>query len=777
MATDDGIIARLPDTGDDDFWRTITAAAFPDASGVRDAVAQQVAGSALFAARFRECAARALLLPRRDPGKRTPLWQQRQRSAQLLAVASRYPTFPIVLEAMRECLQDVYDLPALESVLVDVSSGRIAVVEVETARPSPFAQSLLWSYVATYLYEGDSPLADKRAAALALDPQLLASLLGDAQLRDLLDEEALLEVEQDLQLLSERRRVRTLDQAADAYRALGPMTPDEAARRGVDDTLLAELMSTRRVFETRLSGVGVHAAIEDAARLRDALGAPLPHGIPVALLTPVADAVGDVVGRYSRTHGPFTAEQAGADLNLGPAVVLMVLRQLAGRHRVVSGEFRPGGAGAEWCDADVLRRIRRLSAARLRQQLEPVEQQALGRFLPRWSQVAPAASPPTLRGADGVYSVLEQLAGVAQPASAWERWILPSRVASYESHWLDELTSAGEVVWWGTATLPGRDGWVAFAPTDLASQLRVDSLLPEAPEDSLSNALLDVLNAGGGWFFGALLERLGTTPSALSDALWGLVWSGRVFNDSFSPVRAYLGGATSARGAARRRPGSGRVPPTVVGRWSAPSPAPPTAQSLTAAVERIVARHGLVIRGSLAVEAFPGGFAAAYKILSALADNGRLTRLHLVEGLGGAQFAAPSVVDRIRELAGQPPVADTYVLAATDPANPYGAALAWPSTSDAGHRPGRKAGALVVLVDGLPGAYLEKGGRSLLLFRPEDAGPALAALAGALISAGPHRTAIQRIDGKPFTSLSPAELDQIAAAGFHLTPSGLRVKR
>ena len=782
MATDDGIIARLPDTGDEEFLSALTAAAFPEPDVVRDAVAAQVAGSALFAARFRECAARALLLPKRDPKRRAPLWQQRQRAAQLLSVASQYPTFPITLEAMRECLQDVYDLPALASILADVGAGKIRVVEVETPRPSPFAQSLLFSYIANYLYDGDSPLAERRAQALALDPELLSSLLGDAQLRELLDPAAIEQVEAELQYLTERTAVNSLDRAADAFRILGPLTVAQAEQRGVTAEWIDELLGARRLFPTRLGGVDVLAATEDAARLRDAAGAPLPQGLPAALLEPVAAPVTDLVARFARTHGPFTEEQAAASLGLGRAVVAAELTGLAARHRVANGGFRPGATGSEWCDAEVLRRIRRLSAARLQQQIEPVPQQALARFLPQWSEVAAHGSDAPLRGPDGVYAAIERLAGVPLPASAWERFILPARVAAYQPHWLDELTSSGEVVWWGTAALPGKDGWVALAPSHLGDALRPALGLPDLPEGALVPVVLDVLQHGGAWFFPQLLSRIqqeqpSATPTVLLDALWSLVWAGRIGNDSFAPLRSYLGGPAGRSGTARRRrPGSAAVPPTAVGRWAGLSAADQTSAA-AAAVERIVARHGLVVRGSLAAESLPGGFSAAYKVMSAMAERGRLTRLYLVDGLGGAQFAAPGVVDRVRDAAGERGDADPIVLAATDPANPFGAALAWPEASDSNHRPGRKAGAVVVLTDGALALYLERGGRSLLTFSDDDLGPPLAALGAVLRRIG-TRASIQKLNGRAVTDPSNAQtVTAMTAAGFALTPSGLRPSR
>ena len=791
MATDDGIIAHLPDTGGDEWQPLLAQVGLPDPAEIDDLVRTEVVGSALFASRFREAAGRALLLPRRDPKRRTPLWQQRQRSAQLLAAASRYPAFPITLEAMRECVQDVYDLPSLRSVLTDIHSGRIRIVDVETPRPSPFAQSLLFSYVANYLYEGDSPLAERRSQALALDPELLAQLLGDAQLRDLLDPDALAEVEADLQLLTDRRRVSSVDGAADALRNLGPLTGSEASDRGITGQWLDELVAARRAFHTRIGGREVLAAAEDAARLRDAVGAPLPPGLPTAFLEPVGDPVGDLVGRYARTHGPFTARDAASALGLGPAVVEAQLRALSARHTVAAGEFRPGGAGAEWCSTEVLRRIRRASAAALARTIEPVGQDALARFLPRWQGVAPSGRKPTLRGADGVFAAIEQLAGVPVPASAWESLVLPARVADYRPELLDSLTTSGDVVWWGTAELPGGDGWVCLAPSDMAADLRPPAEdLPE-PDDPLALAVMELLGAGGAWFLTDLHPRLLTDhPSAtqkdLLDSLWRLVWAGRATNDSFAALRSLRGTRPGPGGGrppgrmARRGPGRRPLavaPPTGSGRWSVPPLGGDATRAAAARAEQLLSRHGLVVRGSLLAEAFPGGFAASYRVLGDLAAVGRANRIYLVEGLGGAQFAAPGVVDRVREQA--EPGLPIDVLAATDPANPFGAALPWPSIGPGGHRPGRKSGSVVVICEGRLQLYLERGGKSLLTFCPPDepALPAgLEALAAVIQRGSLGRVTITRVDSTAVTELGSGPLqDALNAAGFRLTPRGLRL--
>lgn len=422
-------------------------------------------GSALFASRFRECAARALLLPRRNPGKRTPLWQQRRRASQLLQVAGEFGSFPIVLEAVRECLQDVFDVPGLVELMGDLESRKVRLVEVTTPEPSPFARSLLFGYVAQFLYEGDSPLAERRAAALSLDSRLLAELLGQAELRELLDAEVLTELERELQWLTEDRRVKGAEGVADLLRVLGPLTGAELAERGAEPQWAADLASARRAIRVRVAGTEHWAAIEDSGRLRDALGTALPVGVPEAFTEPVKDPLGDLLARYARTHGPFTSAAAAARFGLGVAVTEGALQRLSAAGRVVQGEFHPAGIGQEWCDAAVLRRLRRRSLAALRHELEPVPPAALAQFLPQWQHIGKGH---TLRGVDGLVRAIEQLQGASVPASALEKLVLPSRVAHYSPAMLDELTATGEVVWAGAGSLPGKDGWVSLHLADAA---------------------------------------------------------------------------------------------------------------------------------------------------------------------------------------------------------------------------------------------------------------------------------------------------------------------
>jgi len=793
MASDDGIVIRIPDTDAEPPGGDLVVFA---ADEIDDLVTSEVGGSALFASRFRECAARALLLPRRDPGRRSPLWQQRQRSAALLEVASKYPSFPIVLEAVRECLQDVYDLPALVALMKAVDRREVQVVDVATHAPSPYARSLLFGYVAQFVYEGDSPIAERRAAALSLDQGLLAELLGRAELRELLDPEVLAEVEAELQRLAPDRRARGAEGVADLLRLLGPLTTDEVQARCADGVDAVEALAAldRRVVQVRVAGVDCWAAIEDVSRLRDGLGVAVPPGTPEAFTDPVEDPLADLVSRYARTHGPFTTDQAAARLGLGAAVVRHTLQRLAAQGRVLDGEFRPQGSGSEWCDADVLRSLRRRSLARLRKEVEPVPPAALGRFLPAWQHVGGG-----LRGVEGVLSAVDQLAGAPVPASALESLVLPARVRDYEPSYLDELTAAGEVLWAGHAALPGADGWVSLHLADQAP-LTLPEHMPfeHSPESSgeLHQQVLDALAPGGAWFFRQLAEAVGATDDkALSAALWELVWAGRISNDTLTPLRALTRGgrATHRTKAAPARPrmasttgGRMRVtartgPPETAGRWALlPTLDTDPTRRAHATAERLLDRHGVVIRGAVVSERTPGGFAAAYKVLSAFEESGRCRRGYFVDGLGAAQFGTAGAIDRLRTFSEtdshDKPVA--LCLAATDPANPYGAALPWPE-SPGGHRPGRKAGALVVLVGGELTIYVERGGRTLLTWSEDldRLGPAAEALAEAARRGSLGRMTVESADGTQLLgSGSTPVREALQGAGFLVTPRGLRLR-
>jgi ATP-dependent helicase Lhr and Lhr-like helicase len=805
MHSDDGIVLRLPDT---DAEPPVGELAVFDPDEIESIVTAEVGGSALFASRFRECAARSLLLPKRDPRRRAPLWQQRQRANQLLQVAGEYGDFPVVLEAMRECLQDVYDVPGLVGMMRDLATRRVRMVEVETPAASPFARSLLFGYVGMFVYEGDSPLAERRAQALSLDSAMLAELLGATELRELLDADTIAAVEAELTRLSDDRRAHGLDSVHDLLRSVGDLTTAEALARGATASDLAELEAARRAIRVRIAGADRWLAIEDAGRVRDALGVALPVGVPEVFTEPVRDPMSDLVSRYARTHGPFHAQDVAGRLGLGVAVVGAALARLAAAGRLVQGEFRPGGAGLEWCDVEVLRSIRRRSLAALRREVEPVPPAALARFIPSWQGVGARAS----RGVEGLLRVVEQLAGVALPASALESLILPSRVAGYTPALLDELTLSGEVLWTGAGALAGNDGWIVLAPAELAPLL----LRPEDDADSAETSsgtiegfIRDALAGDQALFFRAIADRVAAAQSAVSDeeitaAVWNLLWTGAITNDTLAPVRTLLG--SGARTAHARRPRTPRsrygrysgltgpggaasslrpTPPAMGGRWSAtPARDGDVTRRALASADVLLDRYGLVTRGSVATERVSGGFAAVYPVLKAAEESGRARRGYFVDGLGAAQFALPGAVDRLRAEARPADSRDpspALVLAATDPANPYGAALPWPVAPPSddgrrGHQAARKAGALVVLVDGDCVIYVERGGRTLLSFSDDDAvlQPAADALALAVRDGALGKLQVERADGAPIVS-SPLG-DALEAAGFRPTPRGLRLR-
>ena len=827
MHADDGIVLRLPDMGHADVPGDAPAAGaqpfadllehlLPDPDEVTALVTEQVGGSALFASRFRECAGRALLLPNRRPGHRQALWQQRQRSAALLEVASNHPSFPIVLEAVREALQDVYDLPGLVTLLRRVATREVQVVEVTTPRPSPFAQSLLFGYVAQYLYEGDQPLAEKRAAALSLDPDLLAELLGTSEglsLRDLLDPDALARTHAELQHLAENRRARDADDLTDLLRTLGPLSEaDLAARSAAPDDVpgwVAELAAAGRILpvlhfrvEEPPGSSGIRhpemqtrwAAIEDAGRLRDALGVALPPGVPFAFAEPVPDPLGDLLIRYARAHTPFSVDDVATWLGVGRAVALDGLRRLQQAGRVVEGEFTPGATGREFVDPGVLRIIRRRSVAALRAEVEPVPAEDFATFLPTWQGAGSTVggTRPAHRGPDGVLRAIEQLAGVVLPASAVESLVLPARVRDYAPALLDELCAAGEVVWRGHGSLAGNDGWVSLWPADLA---HLAGPAVADPEGEVEVAVRQALHAGGAMFFTSVAAALGastgtstpTATQAASEALWSLVWKGHLTNDTLAPLRARLGGGSTthrARTAApRTRYGRPRLPRAprldaprdVGGRWSLfPTEDVDPTEALVTTAELLLDRYGVVTRGSVQAEGIDGGFAGVYKVLSAAEDAGRVRRGYFVEGLGAAQFATTGAIDRLR---GSAKHAGTLVLAASDPANPFGAALPWPASGD--HRPGRRAGALVVLDGGRLTAWLERGGRTALTWStdPDALERSANALADLVRTGRLAALTVEKVDGTASLGSDHLFVAALLRAGFHQTPKGVRLRR
>ena len=773
MWGDDGMVLRLPESADELPLEAILI----DPEDIDKLVVETLPQTALFSARFRECAGRALLLPRRRPDKRTPLWQQRQKAADLLAVASKFPTFPILLEATRECLQDVFDVPALREVLGDLRSRKVRVVSVDTGKASPMASSLLFNWIAAYMYEGDAPLAERRAAALALDRDLLRDLLGAEELRDLLDPEVLADVELQLQCLTAGWRARSADELHDVLRKVGDLSAvdiDLRCRSAVDEAAalraseadpapdgtqldapggmpdqpradnsdldrspagneqaaewLAQLLAERRAIEISVGGETRYAAAEDAARYRDGLGCAIPLGLPMAFTEPVARPLEDLVGRYARTHGPFVAVDVARRFGAPVERVAGALAALEGEERVVIGEFCPEGVSREFCEVDVLRQLRRRSLAALRREVEPVEQEAFARFLPAWHNI-----PADRRGAEALVESLGMLSGAALVASTIEADVLPARVRAFRPTMLDELLTAGELVWIGAGAVGARDGRIRLCFVDQLALLSPGWEPRDRPKGVLHDALRELLAERGASFWSQLRGAApGSQDPEILAALWDLVWAGEVTNDSLAPLRAVLGGAkvasksSTSRRTSRPRPGRlNRIgPPAGQGRWSLVAPllapaAHPTEASHAQALQ-MVERYGVITREAVLAEGIAGGFTSVYGVLKVLEERGQVRRGYFVDGLGAAQFAVPGAVDRLRAARETPDpllhpedVPDPIVLTTTDPAQPYGGALDWPDTPG---RPARNVSSLTVLRAGEPLVWFDKRGHHLVTF-------------------------------------------------------------
>ena len=840
---DDGFVVRFPDVDQPPDPRLL----LPDPDEVQALVVRQLGATALFASKFRENAARSLLLPKRRPGQRAPLWQQRKRAADLLAVASRYGSFPVLLETYRECLRDFFDMPALIGTLADIRSRKLRIATVDSETPSPFASSLLFSYVASFIYDGDAPLAERRAQALAVDQSQLRELLGDAELRELLDAESMDAIERQLQRLDPHYHVKSADGVHDMLLSLGDLTGDEVRERSLTAAVAASvetLVAARRVLAVRVAGDPRFIAVEDAARFRDALGVPLPVGIPESLLQPVRDPLGDLALRYARTHAPFTALDFAGRYGLGAAAAEAVLMRLAAEGRLVEGEFRPGGTRREWTDAGVLRMLRRRSLAKLRHEIEPVDQAVLGRFATTWQGVvhpnaAAALGTPGRRrnGADALLDAIEQLQGAPLPASILETEILAARIDIYDPADLDAVTAAGEVVWVGVEPLGDRDGRVALYLADHLPRLLPPTVrLPasakaaagkklDGDREELSvreTAIVATLSDRGASFFGPLHDAVGGGyPAETVEALWNLVWRGLITNDTFHALRAFTRTRATRRRMKGRQPAvsafrSRRLaPPSAEGRWTllptadlkvrttgpgadlkvtdvgqAFRPAE-TTRWAAAVTQQLLARHGVVTREAVAADGVAGGFGIVYPVLKGLEDNGRIRRGYFVAGLGATQFAMPGALDLLRSLRDAPDDPEIAVLAATDTANPYGAALKWPgkkpqssavfSDRDAGRGPTRSVGATVILVNGALAAYLPRGDRQLATFLPEaepDRSRVGRAVARVLIErarAGgdaPRGMLIEEIDGAP-AARHPL-LPLLTEAGFVAGAMGLQ---
>jgi ATP-dependent Lhr-like helicase len=737
--SDDGFILRIPDNDDPIDSRLL----LPTAKEFRELVIRQLGGSSVFAAKFREAAGRALLLPKRRAGLRTPLWQQRKRAGDLLAVASRFPAFPIILESFRECLRDFFDMPAALGTLSSIERGEIRVTRLESEKPSPFAASLMFSYVANFVYDGDAPLAERRAQALSIDASQLEGICGDADLRELLDPVALEQVESRLQFLEPEYQARHADGVHDLLLKLGDLSQDEIALRSASPGVrasISELVAALRVAPVQIAGEIRSIPVEYAARYRDALSMSLPPGIPDAFLQPTEEALLEIARRYARTHGPFTTQQLAARYGLEPELANAALHILHGRGQLLEGEFRPRGVHQEWCDPKVLEQIRRKSLARLRREVEPVEQATFARFLTGWQGAAIKR-----RGLDALLDVIESLQGMALLASDLETEILPARLADYRTGALDTLMAAGEIVWVGIEQVGDHDGRIAlYLPDALPRLLPPEQFLGELPPFSLrAQKIGEFLRTSGASFFTQIHAAIGGFARETQDALWELVWSGRATNDTFHPLRNLAFPEQSKRERAaladgppgspdvlrrlRSRTAAGGQPQ---GRWSLVRQEifpPPSATQWSANVaQQLLARNGMVMRETALAENIPGGYPSIYPALKTMEESGKIRRGMFVTGLGAAQFAMPAAVEMLRAQRLDPDTPEAVYLAAADPANPYGTILPWPrwqaeeEGEPGAHGMSRTRGAGVVLVNGILAAFLRKQAPSMRVFLPDS---------------------------------------------------------
>jgi ATP-dependent Lhr-like helicase len=773
MWSDDGFVLRIPESDEE----IASEQLLPDPTEFQQLVLQQLGSTSLFAAKFREAASRALLLPRRRAGQRTPLWQQRKRAADLLAVAARFSSFPILLETYRECIRDVFDLPATSNILSAIQRGEIRVTSLTSDKPSPFASSLLFSYVANYIYEGDAPLAERRAQALSIDQSQLQEILGDTDLRELLDQNAIDEVESRLQSLDSDYQARHADGVHDLLLKHGDLTESEIAARSKTPAIastITDLTNARRAVRVRIAGESRFIPVEYAGRYRDALGTPLPPGLAEVFLTSSEDPLRELIRRYARTHGPFTTQELASRYALQPAQIDAILRTLHGKGKLLEGEFRPRGQHQEWCDPEILQQIRRKSLARLRREVEPVEQRTFARFATRWQGVATRR-----RGLDALLDAVENLQGSALLVSELEREILPARIADYRSGDLDAVMAAGEVVWVGLEQVGDRDGRVSLYLTESLPALLPPAEIQTDPPQLSDKAvkILEVLQKQGASFFAGIHNALGGGyPGELREALWQLVWAGEIANDTFFPLRDLLRPGDPKQEREHRReiaqgpPGSPEylrqlrsrksIGGPAHGRWSlvASHQSQPIGVTQWSAniAQQLLTRHGIVMRETAIAENIPRGYNTIYPALKTLEESGIIRRGMFVAGMGAAQFAATSAVDMLRSLRMEPPKPETIFLAASDPANPYGTLLPWPrgengenevnqhdattnnpddaqsqsssksanaKSADASTRPhsmSRTKGAGIILINGVLAAFLRRRNPALRVFLPEN---------------------------------------------------------
>ncbi len=793
MWSEDGFVLRFPES---DAAPTIDHILL-EPEEAAELVLRQLGSTALFAAKFRESASRALLLPRRRADGRTPLWQQRKRAYDLLSVASRYASFPILLEAYRECLRDVFDMPALMEILRSIGNRQLRVHTFDSRTPSPFASALLFSYVANYIYDGDAPLAERRAQALSIDQDQLRELMGDADLRELLDSNAIEETEEQLQCLADTYKARSMDGVHDLLLKLGDLRRDELLARCVSPeiALTAErLRKSLRIIEVSIAGEKRLIAVEDAGRYRDALGVPLPPGLPTAFQVAVPDAALDLLRRYGRTHGPFTTAEVSKRFGLALESAEAILNRLVQAGRIVEGGFRPGGQHREWCDHEVLRTIRRKSLARLRKEVEPVEQATLARLFTRWQGVVQPR-----RGLDALLDIIENLQGAPIPASLLESEVLPARLLGYKSADLDTLIAAGEVVWCGLEPIGEKDGRIALYLSEKLPVLWPVGRPTEAdpsPTTERENRIVTYLRERGASFFQDLHDGTGGGyPGETLESIWNLVWRGLLTNDALHALRAYGDRTTNDRKNAKpqRRVHTQTgfrsrrtTPPTAQGRWSLNNVAFDQSRNATewshAIAQQLLTRYGVVFRETAHAEGLPGGFSAIYDVMKALEESGRVRRGYFAADLGATQFAQPAAVDLLRSLRvrndGDKP--EMLMLAATDPANPYGALLKWPAGGDSSSSLQRSVGARVILSDGALLAYLRRGNPNIQSFLPEEE-PARTQSAKALATFLVAEA--QRAGGMLLTSLNGTSIHEspfariFLDAGFVAAPMGFNVRR
>ena len=786
IVADDGIVLQIPPVEGD--LPTAGLITF-DAAEISSLVRSRIETTALFAARFRECAARALLMPTTRPGHRTPLWLQRVKAGQLLEASRQFQDFPVSVEAARECLQQYYDLPALTDLMERLASGRVRVVEAVTSEPSPFAHPLLFGYASTLIYQDDLPHAERRAQLLSLDPKALDALLGDGGVAELLDDEVLAQVEAELQHLAPGRRVRAdAEGVADLLRELGPLSVAELVERCTDvggrdpreDTrgddvergdkrkvertvgrTLAELAGARRATAVRVGGRELWARVEDAQDLRLALGVEVPDwaleragaGGAVERRASARSPLNDLLLRYARTHTTVTPQRVVRAFGLGAAVAEGALAELAGDGSLVD----LGAAG--WMESAVLARVRHRSLARARAAVAPVPPTALQRLV-----LERAGLDEPNGGVDALAEALAALEGVWLPAGLWESVVLPARVVDYRPAMLDELIASGEVVWQarpvgdatsrsgsarvrtGAGHVPA-PGEIAFFPTDSALAPVVgEAIAPGEPE-----------------------APAGREAGVTEEALWQLVREGAATGRSFEPVRRALAPAAGTRTSPSSRrvrsrrgrrlmmetPRTGEV--TAAGRlssvlastsWVRLSCAPAgDEERAIAEVESLLDRYGVVCRDLALAFSGVGGLVPLMPVLRRMEETGVVLRGGFIEGLGPVQFAERESVDRLRSLSHDPggTTATPVVLDLKDPACLVGRGVPWPEpvlptglgkpaqdrSEETSGPPVRRQGASVVVLGGTPVLYASENLKVLISYTSEreDLVRALTALA------------------------------------------------